>query len=202
MLNNVKFSKVFFKNIYKRKIVVVLKVVRGMRKFIEILVLLVLVMTFSIRVEAKTYTNNEYQFSLWVPEEMLIFNGDSFTLQTGKEVTVVKGKMAGLNLEMMLCHTANVDGEEFSSLNFVKKFLDNSKQLNTMMGFDGVYYYNNPCSQHYYPVVVRTSTQQDFASAETNITVHQSSITILVNGSQKYIESMKKVLDSFKCLCE
>ncbi|MBQ0067041.1 MAG: hypothetical protein KBS60_02460 [Phascolarctobacterium sp.] len=165
--------------------------------------LLVCGLMFGFSVEAKTYTNTEYQFSLWVPDGMEVYNSGSFKLDNGDNVDVIKGELYGLNMEISVMNVPNVDGQDFSSLNFIKGYMEATRNVDLLFGNTNVlYYYNNPCPNHYYPVIVRDISQKDFASGETNIEIHRYCYLITINGANKYKGVIKQILDSFTCLRE
>lgn len=200
MLNNVKFSKVFFKNIYKRKIVVVLKVVRGMRKFIEILVLLVLVMTFGLQAEAKTYTNTRLRIAIDLPDyfvernnyggmyDFIADGGDDY----GTENLLRGGEGMDISISSQSCEYQNV------SIEFLQQQIQQYIVAARNFGINTNYTVVSIPPGH--PVILGLNRNaQDKVNVSVIAYLHGNKIDICMSGTMNNVDKIAAIIDSLRC---
>lgn len=201
MLNNVKFSKVFFKNIYKRKIVVVLKVVRGMRKFIEILVLLVLVMTFGLQAEAKTYTNTRLRIAIDLPDyfvernnyggmyDFIADGGDDY----GTENLLRGREGMDISISSQSCEYQNV------SIEFLQQQIQQYIAAARNFGINTNYTIVSIPPGH--PVILGLNRNaQDKVNVSVIAYLHGNKIDICMSGTMNNVDKITAIMDSLRCI--
>lgn len=158
---------------------------------------LVFVSSLVFCVEAKTYVNTEYNYSVWLPEEAEYV----YEAPAGSSTPVkFRAEYKGLNLSVMAAHTPNVKGQNFNDLVFTQEYLEVSRQAALSFGSDFEGYYNCPVSNHYYAIGI--VKQPNHVSATLFTEIHGDFIQLTAYGPPQYEGLARKIMESFRCLRE
>lgn len=163
----------------------------------KILIMVCCALVFAGLAEAKTYVNDGFGFSVWLPDETeIVYDG----IADGEKSWSMRAEYKGLNISFIAGHVANPEsGANFNDLGMVNQILNREKQFGQVFDMSVMGYYNNPVPQHYYTIVFRNKNNGDFASGNLFATIHGNTYIVTCSGTKKYMPIMKRIFDGFHC---
>ncbi|MCQ2361495.1 MAG: hypothetical protein MJ048_00470 [Acidaminococcaceae bacterium] len=162
----------------------------------KILIVLCCALLFAGLAEAKTYVNDGFGFSMWLPDETeIVYDG----IADGEKSWSMRAEYKGLNIWFLGGHTANRHGRDFSTPDDVNEYIDLERRSGEFYGNSVTGYCKNPVKNHYYAIVIQDNRDKEYMCGSLATTMHRNMMVLSVSGNRKYMEIIQKILDSFKC---